>query len=47
MRAIKIDPGEKTVSEIELATDPNKSLDELYRLIGCDLVQIVHREKIR
>ena len=41
MRAIKIDPVEKTVSEIELAVDPNKSLDELYRLIGCDLVQLV------
>ena len=45
MRAIKIDPVEKTVSEIELATDPNKSLDELYRLIGCDLGQLVQLDR--
>ena len=45
MRAIKIDPVEKTVSEIELAVDPNKSLDELYRLIGCDLVQLVQLDR--
>ena len=45
MRAIKIDPVEKTVSEIELATDPNRSLDELYRLIGCDLVQLVQLDR--
>ena len=45
MRAIKIDPVAKTVSEIELAVDPNKSLDELYRLIGCDLVQLVQLDR--
>ena len=45
MRAIKIDPVEKTVSEIELTVDPNKSLDELYRLIGCDLVQLVQLDR--
>ena len=45
MRAIKIDPVEKTVSEIELTTDPNRSLDELYRLIGCDLVQLVQLDR--
>ena len=47
MRAIKIDPVEKTVSEIELAVDPNKSLDELYKLIGCDLVQLVQLDRCR
>ena len=45
MRALKIDPAEKTVSEIELAVDPNKSLDELYRLIACDLVQLVQLDR--
>ena len=45
MRAIKIDPVEKTVSEIELTVDPNKSLDELYLLIGCDLVQLVQLDR--
>jgi len=41
MRAVKIDPVEKTVTEIELATDPNRSLDELQRIIGCELVELV------
>ncbi len=41
MRAIKIDPVEKTVSEIELAPGPTRFLDEPYRPIGCDLVQLV------
>ena len=45
MRAIKIDPIEKTVSEIELTVDPNKALDELYRLIGRDLVQLVQLDR--
>ena len=41
MRAIKIDPVAKTITEIELAQDPNKNLKELYKLIGCDLVELV------
>ena len=45
MRAIKIDPVEKTISEIDLAVDPNCSLDELYRLIRCDLVQLVQLDR--
>ena len=40
IRAIKIAPVEKTVSEIELAIDNNKSFDELYRLIRRGLVQL-------
>lgn len=41
MRAIKIDPTAKTVTEINLKKNPNETFDELYELIGCDLVQLV------
>ena len=41
MRAIKIDPVAKTITEIELARNPNETLKELYNLIGCDLVELV------
>ena len=41
MRAIKIDPVAKTITEIELARNPNETLQELYELIGCDLVELV------
>lgn len=41
MRAVKIDPANKTVTEIHLAKNPNKTFDELYSIIGCDLVQLV------
>ena len=34
LRAIKIAPVKKTVSKIKLTINPNRSLDELYRLIG-------------
>ena len=37
MHAIKIDPVAKTITEIELAQNPNETLQELYNLIGCDL----------
>ena len=36
MRAIKIDPSNRTIEEIELAVDPNRSLTELQSIIGCD-----------
>ena len=41
MRAIKIDPVAKTITEIKLAQNPNETLQELYDLIGCDLVELV------
>jgi len=36
MHAIKIDPYSKTISEIELKVNPNRSLSELQSIIGCD-----------
>ena len=44
MRAIKIDPVAKTITEIELKR-PNQSLKEFYDLIGCDLVQLVELDR--
>ena len=41
MRAVKIDPVSRTVTEIDLKKNPNRTLDELYRIIGCDLVELV------
>ena len=45
MRAIKIDPVAKTITEIELARNPNETLQELYDLIGCDLVELVQIDR--
>ena len=45
MRAIKIDPVAKTVTEIELTQNPNETLQELYDLIGCDLVELVQLDR--
>ena len=45
MRAIKIDPVAKTIPEIELAQNPNETLQELYNLIGCDLVELVQLDR--
>ena len=45
MRAIKIDPVAKTITEIELALNPNETLQELYDLIGCDLVELVQLDR--
>jgi hypothetical protein len=36
MRAIKIDPSNRTIEEIQLAVDPNRSLGELRLIIGND-----------
>ena len=41
MRAVKIDPVSRTVTEINLKKNPNRTLDELYNIIGCDLVELV------
>ncbi len=40
MRGIKINPTERTIEEVDVP-NPNKSLQGLYDLIGCDLVQLV------
>ena len=45
MRAIKIDPITKTITEIELAQNPNETLKELYDPIGCDLVELVQLDR--
>ena len=41
MRAVKIDPVSRTVTEIDLRKNPNRTLDELYSIIRCDLVELV------
>ena len=41
MRAVKIDPVSRTVTEINLKKNPNRTLEELYEIIGCDLVELV------
>ena len=41
MRVVKIDPVSRTVTEIDLKKNPNRTLDELYSIIGCDLVELV------
>ena len=45
MRAVKIDPVSRTVTEIELAKNPNRTLEELYSIIGCDLVELVQIDR--
>ena len=41
MRAVKIDPVSRTVTEINLKKNPNNTLQELYEIIGCNLVELV------
>ena len=41
MRAVKIDSVSRTVTEINLKKNPNRTLEELYEIIGCDLVELV------
>ena len=41
MRAVKIDPVSQTITEINLAKNPNRTLEELYEIIGCELVELV------
>ena len=45
MRAVKIDPASRTVTEIDLKKNPNRTLDELYEIIGCDLVELVELDR--
>ena len=45
MRAVKIDPVSRTVTEIDLKKNPNRTLDELYSIIGCDLVELVQIDR--
>ena len=45
MRAVKIDPVSRTVTEINLKKNPNNTLQELYEIIGCDLVELVHIDR--
>lgn len=44
MRAILIDPVEKTIEEIDVK-NPNKSLQEFYDIIGCNLVEMVYLDR--
>ena len=44
MRGIKINPTDRTIEEVDVA-NPNKSLQGLYDLIGCDLVQLVQLDR--
>ena len=41
MRAIKIDPAKRTIEEIELSIDPNRSLGELRSIIGASCFQLI------
>ena len=45
MRAVKIDPISRTVTEIDLKKNPNSTQQELYEIIGCDLVQLVQIDR--
>ena len=45
MRAVKIDPISRTVTEINLKKNPNNTLQELYEIIGCDLVELVQIDR--
>ena len=45
MRAVKIDPVSRTVTEINLKKNPNNTLQELYEIIGCDLVELVELDR--
>lgn len=45
MRAVKIDPASRTVTEIKLKKKPNNTMQELYEIIGCDLVELVQIDR--
>ena len=45
MRAIKIDPSNRTISEIRLTRNPNYTFDELYEIIGCSIADFVLIDK--
>lgn len=45
MRAIKIDPSNRTIEDIELAVDPNRSLTELRSIIGAEELELILLDK--
>ena len=45
MRAVKIDPVSRTVTEINLKKNPNNTLQELYEIIECNLVELVQIDR--
>ena len=45
MRAVKIDPVSRTVTEIDLKKNPNNTLQELYEIIDCELVELVQIDR--
>ena len=45
MRAIKIDPSNRSIEEIELAVDPNRSLTELRSIIGAGELELIPLDK--
>ena len=45
MRAIKIDPSNRTIEEIELAIDPNRNLSELRSIIGAEELELIPLDK--
>ena len=45
MRAIKIDPAKRTIEEIELSIDPNRSLRELRTHIGTNCLQLISLDR--
>lgn len=45
MRAIKIDPSNRSIEEIELAVDPNRSLSELRSIIDAEELELIPLDK--
>ena len=45
MRTIKIDPSNRSIEEIELAVDPNRSLSELRSIIGAEELELIPLDK--
>ena len=45
MRAVKIDPANRTIEVIELAVDPNRSLGELRSIIGAEELELIPLDK--
>ena len=45
MRAVKIDPVNRSVTEINLKKNPNNTLQELYEIIECNLVELVQIDR--
>ena len=45
MRAIKIDPLNRSIEEIQLAVDPNRSLGELRSIIGTEELELIPLDK--